>query len=105
MISANAMNTENIELPPGKIYGNNTELTIRTLGRLTTEQQFRDLIIREDSAGIVRLGDVPRVEIGPEHSGAKLEIQWCKCCRIRNYSAAGRQQYYIANEFNKRLQK
>ena len=31
-----SLNSENIELPPGKIYGNNTELTIRTLGRLTT---------------------------------------------------------------------
>src|SRR5882762_7525300 len=49
-----ALNNENIELPPGKIYGNNTELTIRALGRLTTEKQFRDLIIREDSIGIVR---------------------------------------------------
>jgi len=46
---SDALNRENIDLPPGKIYGNNTELTIRTVGRLTSEQQFRDLIIREDS--------------------------------------------------------
>src|SRR5882757_4524908 len=39
----NSLNSENIELPPGKIYGNNTELTIRVLGRLTSEKQFRDL--------------------------------------------------------------
>ena len=37
----NALNNENIDLPPGKIYGNNTELTIKTLGRLTSEKQFR----------------------------------------------------------------
>ncbi len=67
-----ALNSENVELPPGKIYGNNTELTIRTLGRLTSEQQFRDLIIKEDSAGIVRLSDVARVEMGPE----QLEQSW-----------------------------
>src|SRR6478735_109406 len=46
-----AIAKENIELPPGKIYGNNTELIIRALGRLTNEQQFRDLIIREDENG------------------------------------------------------
>src|SRR6201991_2645386 len=57
-----ALSTENVELPPGKIYGNNTEMLIRTLGRLTTEKQFHDLIIREDSSGIVRLKDVARVE-------------------------------------------
>ena len=33
-----------------KIYGEKTELTIRALGRLTTEKDFRDLIIREDNA-------------------------------------------------------
>src|SRR5207248_1101180 len=68
----NSLNNENIDLPPGKIYGNNTELTIKTLGRLTTEKQFRDLIIREDNAGIVRLNDVARIEIGPEI----LEQSW-----------------------------
>src|SRR3954452_22476165 len=61
-----ALNSENIELPPGKISGNNTELTIRALGRLTSEEDFRNLIIREDSAGIVRLEDVAQVELGPE---------------------------------------
>ena len=34
-----ALNSENVELPPGKIYGNKTEMIIRALGRLTTEQQ------------------------------------------------------------------
>src|SRR3954453_17017519 len=53
-----ALNSENIELPPGKISGNNTELTIRALGRLTSEKDFRNLIIHEDSSGIVRLSDV-----------------------------------------------
>src|SRR5689334_8989873 len=33
-----ALNNENIELPPGKISGNNTELTIKALGRLTSER-------------------------------------------------------------------
>jgi len=32
-----ALNKENVELPAGKLYGNNTELVIRTLGKLTTE--------------------------------------------------------------------
>src|SRR3954465_14368313 len=39
----NSINNENIDLPPGKIYGNTTELTIKTLGRLTSEKEFQDL--------------------------------------------------------------
>ena len=42
-----ALNKENVELPAGKIYGNNTELIIRTLGKLTTEKQFADLAYTE----------------------------------------------------------
>jgi len=68
----NALNNENIDLPPGKIYGNNTELTIKTLGRLSNEKQFRDLLIREDETGIVHLSDVARVELAPEN----LEQGW-----------------------------
>src|ERR1700709_1313185 len=37
------MNNENVEIPPGKIYGNNTELTIKTAGRLTTIDEFKNL--------------------------------------------------------------
>src|SRR5664279_743456 len=48
-----SLTSENVELPPGKIYGNNTEMLIRTLGRFTSEKQFRDLILRQDSAGTV----------------------------------------------------
>jgi HAE1 family hydrophobic/amphiphilic exporter-1/multidrug efflux pump len=59
----NVLNKENVEIPSGKIYGNNTELTIRALGRLTTEKDFNDLILREDATGIVRLSDVAKVEI------------------------------------------
>ncbi len=44
---SSAMTTENVELPPGKIYGNNTELTIKTLGRL----QVRKKISASDPEG------------------------------------------------------
>jgi HAE1 family hydrophobic/amphiphilic exporter-1/multidrug efflux pump len=32
---SNVLRAENVELPSGKLYGNNTELTINTLGRLS----------------------------------------------------------------------
>ena len=100
----NALNTENIELPPGKIYGNNTELTIRTLGRLTTEQQFRDLIIHEDSAGIVRLGDVARVEVGPEELEQSWKYNGVNAVGLAVIPQPGANNIAIANEFNKRLE-
>ncbi len=100
---SNAINSENIELPPGKIYGNNTDLTIRVLGRLTSEQQFRDLIIKEDSTGIVRLGDVARVEIGPEDPEQSWKYDGVNAVGLAIIPQPGANNIQIADEFYKRI--
>jgi hydrophobe/amphiphile efflux-1 (HAE1) family protein len=98
-----AINSENIELPPGKIYGNNTELIIRALGRLTNEQQFRDLIIREDSSGIIRLGDVAKIELGPEQLETSWKYNGVNAVGLAIVPQPGANNIEIANEFKKRL--
>lgn len=100
----NAINTENIELPPGKIYGNNTELIIRALGRLTNEQQFRDLIIKQDSSGIVRLGDVAKVELAPEDLETSWKYNGVNAVGLALIPQPGANNIEIADEFNKRLE-
>lgn len=98
-----ALNSENVELPPGKIYGNNTDLTIRVLGRLTTEQQFRALLIREDSTGIVRLGDVTRVELAPEQMEQSWKYNGVNAVGLAIIPQPGANNIEIANEFYKRM--
>lgn len=63
----NALDRENVELPSGKVTGDNTELTVKTLGNLVTEEQFNNLIIKTDGANIIRFKDVGRAELGPEN--------------------------------------
>ncbi|MDP4264311.1 MAG: efflux RND transporter permease subunit [Bacteroidota bacterium] len=99
----NSLNNENIELPPGKIYGNNTELTIRVLGRLTSEKQFRDLIIREDSSGIVRLGDVARIELGPEQLEQSWKYNGVNAVGLAIIPQPGANNIEITDEFYKRI--
>jgi HAE1 family hydrophobic/amphiphilic exporter-1/multidrug efflux pump len=98
-----SLSRENIELPPGKIYGNNTELTIRVLGRLTTEKQFRDLIIREDSTGIVRLGDVARIELGPEQLEQTWKYNGVNAVGLAIIPQPGANNIQITDEFYKRI--
>ncbi|MDT8392682.1 MAG: efflux RND transporter permease subunit [Bacteroidales bacterium] len=62
----NAILRENVELPAGSIEGTNTELTIRTLGLMTTPQEFNNLILRQTGDQIVRVSDIGRAELGPE---------------------------------------
>lgn len=99
----NALNSENIELPPGRISGSNTDLTIRVLGRLTTEQQFRDLIIRQDSTGIIRLGDVTRVELAPEQLEQTWKYNGVNAVGLAIIPQPGANNIEIANEFYKRI--
>jgi hydrophobe/amphiphile efflux-1 (HAE1) family protein len=98
-----ALNRENVELPAGKIYGNTTELTIRTLGRLTTESDFRNLILREDSAGIVRLGDVANVEISAENLEQSWKYNGVHAVGLAVIPQPGANYIKIANEFYKRM--
>jgi HAE1 family hydrophobic/amphiphilic exporter-1/multidrug efflux pump len=100
----NSLNTENIDLPPGKIYGNNTELTIKTLGRLTSDKEFQDLLIREDSSGIVRLKDVARVEIGPETLEQSWKYNGVNAVGIVIIPQPGANNIQIADDFNKKLE-
>jgi HAE1 family hydrophobic/amphiphilic exporter-1/multidrug efflux pump len=99
-----ALNSENVDLPPGKIYGNNTELTIRTMGRLTSEQQFRDLIIRSDSAGIIRLNDVATVELAPEQLEQGWKYNGVNAVGLAIIPQPGANNIAIADEFYKRLE-
>lgn len=99
-----AMTNENVELPPGKIYGNNTELTIKTLGRLTTEKDFRDVILREDSSGIVRIGDVARVELGPQNEEQSWKYNGVYAVGLAIVPQPGANNIAIADEFNRRLE-
>ncbi len=63
----NALNNENVELPSGRIEGNDVELTVRTLSRLETPQEFNNLIIREESGRLVRFSDIGYAELAPEN--------------------------------------
>lgn len=99
-----ALNKENVELPAGKIYGNNTELTIRTLGRLTTEDQFAKLIIKESTEGIVRLGDVAKVELGPETLEQTWKYNGVNAVGLAVIPQPGANYVKISDEFNKRLE-
>ena len=62
----NAILRENVELPAGSIEGNTTELTIRTLGLMTTPEEFNSLILRQSGDQMIRVRDIGRAELGPE---------------------------------------
>jgi multidrug efflux pump len=62
-----ALERENVELPSGRIEGYRTEMTIRTQGRLTTPEEFNNMIIRESNGTLVRFQDIGEAMLIPEN--------------------------------------
>lgn len=68
----NALLAQNVELPSGKLTGANTELTVKTIGNLSTEEEFNNIIILADGERIVRLSDVGRARLEADNMETKL---------------------------------
>ncbi len=101
----NALNRENVELPGGKISGNTTELTVKTFGRLTTEDEFNDLILRQTENQIVRLRDVGQAVLGPENEETILKRDGVPMVALALVPQPGSNYISIADEFYKRYEK
>ncbi|MGY6560886.1 MAG: efflux RND transporter permease subunit [Luteibaculaceae bacterium] len=68
----NALERENVELPSGRIEGLKTELTIRTFGRLVTEEDFNNMIIESRDGVLIRFKEVGRAVLLPENERTLL---------------------------------
>ncbi|MBI4419872.1 MAG: efflux RND transporter permease subunit, partial [Gemmatimonadetes bacterium] len=61
-----AIRTRSIEIPAGRIESDRREFSVRYLGEMRTAPEFADLTVANSGAQLVKLGDVARVEPGPE---------------------------------------
>lgn len=100
----NAVDKENVELPSGSIEGDMVELSIRTLGLMSTPKQFNDLIIKEDNGNIVRFSDVGRAELGPEDQRSMLKLNSVPTVMLVIVPQPGANHIDIADEANLRVQ-
>ena len=100
----NALSRENVELPAGKIRGNSTELTIKTFGRLNTEQDFNNLIVKQNDNKIIRFSDIGEAMIGAENEEASFKVNGITGVSVSLVPQPGANYIEIADEFYKRLE-
>ncbi|MFN5813080.1 MAG: efflux RND transporter permease subunit [Bacteroidota bacterium] len=99
-----ALDRENIELPGGKVRGNVTELTVKAYGKLTTEEDFNNLIIRQTEGNIVRLKDIGYAIIGPENEESATRKNNVRSVNMAVVAQPGSNQVEIADEIYKRIE-
>lgn len=98
-----ALARENVELPSGKIAGNATELTVRTFGRLTTEEDFNNVIIKNVNGADIRLKQIGEAVLGPENEETVLKESRIPMIALALVPQPGTNYVAISNEFYRRL--
>ena len=99
-----ALDRENVDLPSGKIEGNATELTVNTIGRLSSVTEFENMIVKENENNIVRLRDVAKVELGAENEETILKESGIPMIGLALVPQPGANYVEIADEFYKRYE-
>ncbi|MBN8825285.1 MULTISPECIES: efflux RND transporter permease subunit [unclassified Spirosoma] len=98
-----ALTAQNVELPGGKVYGNNTELTVKAVGRLTSEDDFNNLILRQTSNQIIRFKDVGYATLGAENEETSSKQNGTVGVILALIPQPGANYVNIADEFYKRF--
>ncbi|MFD2200235.1 efflux RND transporter permease subunit [Shivajiella indica] len=99
----NKVQSENVELPSGRIEGSAIELSVRTKSRLSTPQEFNDLIIKEDQNNIVRFIDIGRAEMAALNERTVLKRDGIPMVGVVLVPLPGSNNIEIVDEFYKRL--
>lgn len=100
----NAVNRSNVELPSGSVEGTSTELTVRTIGRINSPEQFNDLIVKENNGVIVRFRDIGRAELAPENQRTILKRDGVPMVGIAVITQPGSNNIEIADAFYERIE-
>lgn len=98
-----ALTDENVEMPGGKIRGNATELTIKTHGRLTTEEDFNNLIVKQTDSQVVRFSDIGEAVLEAQSEESASAVNGTTGVMLNLIPLPGANDIQIADEFYKRL--
>jgi multidrug efflux pump len=100
-----ALQRENIELPSGKVRGDNTELTVKTYAKFSTEEEFNDLVVRAlPDGGSIRFKDIGQAVLGPEVEETSARRNNVYGLSMTVLPQPGANQIEIADEFYRRLE-
>jgi HAE1 family hydrophobic/amphiphilic exporter-1 len=76
----NALQEQNVEVPSGQLGAPPSDekqafqITVNVVGRLTTPEQFGNIIVKNTPQGIVQIKDVGRAELGAETYASTLHF-------------------------------
>ncbi|NDE11042.1 MAG: efflux RND transporter permease subunit [Chitinophagia bacterium] len=99
-----AIQRQNVELPSGKISGDATELSVRTFGKINTEEEFNNIIVKNINGTDIKLKDVGEAILGPENEESMLKTNGVPMIGMAIIPQPGSNYVAISEEFYKRFE-
>ena len=92
--------------PPAP-HGTEFQLAVNTQGRLTTEQEFGDIIVRADPAtgGLIRIRDVGRVELSASSYSLRSLLNNKEAAAIAVFQAPGSNALALSNNVRQTMER
>ncbi len=101
---ARTLQTENIEVPGGRVDQGSHSLTLRTRGRLASVTAFGDVVIRERDGHPVHINDVARVEDGQADTDSITNINGQDTVILNIRKQSGTNTVQVARAIKERLE-
>jgi multidrug efflux pump len=98
-----ALTAQNVDLPSGRLEGSAVELSLRTAGRLDSEQEFDAMILKEQDGRQVLLRDVGYAELGAEDLRSGNKVSGVPVIGVAVIPQPNTNAIAIADEFYERL--
>ncbi|MBX6363932.1 MAG: efflux RND transporter permease subunit [Gemmatimonadetes bacterium] len=93
-----ALQSQNLAAPVGRVNGAITERTIRLQGRLERPEEFLSLVVAERNGRIIRLGDVANIRDGTEEPRSMALFNGRPAVGIEVLMAKGKSTTTVADE-------
>ena len=100
---AGALRQQNVEMPAGSVNEGDTELTVRTLGRLVDPEQFNEIAIATRGAYVVKLRDIGYAEDAMEEPTSSARLNGSPSVTLVVYKQSGTNTIATANEVKYRV--
>lgn len=100
-----ALRRENVELPAGRVESSDLNLTVRVARAYGSVDDFKALVIRRTESGtLLRLGDLARVELGPENIYTHFRSNGQPGVGMGIIRQSGANELRVANDIKDRIE-
>lgn len=100
-----ALTSQNVELPSGKLTGENTELAVKTIGNLASEEEFNNIIVWAEGDRTIRLSDIGNAALEAENFETKMSDSGYPMVSLAVIPQPGTNYLEIANHFYEEYEK